>query len=296
MNYILDKIARYPNYLHYLGKEQATLVLQNFEAIEAGKYQKQEMLAINMAGFKQPIFIRCIRADMQSFVNTFIEPYLDKKPYMHDCRFVVDAGANIGLTAVLYAQWWPECKIISLEADQENYELAVKNTMAYPNIHVIKKALWNKSALLKIEAGQEDGFVVREVGAEIQSVEQVNTTEGISLMDLMFQHECAQIDFLKMNIEGSEKEVFSEGSDFWLPKTKSMLIELHDGKNAGCSQAVFSAIHKYHFAVAETAAYGILFVEEKAYRAWYAKWYKEEIYEPNINKNRFPNFYLDKEN
>ena len=174
--------------------------------------------------------------------------------------------------------------------------MAVKNTAAYSNIQVLKKALWNKTAVLKIEAGQEDGFVVRELDVEKQTVEQVNTTEGLSLKDLMIQYNCAQIDFLKMNIEGSEKEVFTEGSDFWLPHTKAMLIELHDGKNAGCSQAVFSAIQPYGFAVAETAAYGILFVQEKAYRAWYAKWYKEEIYEPNINKNRFPNFYLDKEN
>ncbi|MBL7911002.1 MAG: hypothetical protein JNJ41_08105 [Bacteroidia bacterium] len=74
-----------------------------------------------------------------------------------------------------------------------------------------------------------------------------------------------------------------------------MLIELHDGKNSGCSKAVFTAANKYDFAVAETAPYGILFAKEDIYRAWYAKWYKEEIYNPNINKERFPQFYLDKE-
>jgi hypothetical protein len=74
-----------------------------------------------------------------------------------------------------------------------------------------------------------------------------------------------------------------------------MLIELHDGKNAGCSRTVFCKVNKYNFSVAETAPYGILFVKEKPYREWYAKWYREEIYIPNINKKRFPGFYLDEE-
>jgi hypothetical protein len=102
------------------------------------------------------------------------------------------------------------------------------------------------------------------------------------------------IDFLKMNIEGSEKEVFTKNYESWLPKTTAMLIELHDGKNAGCSSTVFNTIQQYNFAVAETASYGVLFAQEKIYRDWYAKWYKEEIYKPNINKKRFPKFYLDK--
>jgi hypothetical protein len=54
-------------------------------------------------------------------------------------------------------------------------------------------------------------------------------------------------------------------------------------------------VNKYNFSVAETAPYGILFVKEKPYREWYAKWYREEIYIPNINKKRFPGFYLDEE-
>jgi FkbM family methyltransferase len=233
---------------------------------------------------------------MQSFVNTFIDPYLDKKPYLSDAKFVIDAGANIGFTAVLFANWWPQCKIISIEPDRENYELTLKNTSAYPNITVLNGGLWNKEADLKIEAGQEDGFVVREVHSDTAQVKSENLTLGISIDQLLKKFNITQIDFLKMNIEGSEKEIFSENYENWLPLTKAMLIELHDGKNAGCSKAVFSTVNKYDFAVAETAPYGILFVKEKVYRKWYADWYREEIYKPNIDKKRFPEFYLDAEN
>ena len=60
-----------------------------------------------------------------------------------------------------------------------------------------------------------------------------NVTKGISLGDL----DEAVRHFLKLNV-GSEKEIFS--SDFWtmVRVTRAMLIELNDGKNAGCSAAV----------------------------------------------------------
>lgn len=291
-----NSLAAKPEYLDLLGKEQALELLGMFAEIESGKYDKKEIHSFKLNGIAHPIHLRAIRADMQSFVNTFIDPYLTKKPYLADSKFVIDAGANIGFTAVLFANWWPGCKIISIEPDRENYELTVKNTSAYPGISVLHGALWNKEARLKIEAGQEDGFVVREIDGDVAHVKSENLTLGISIDQLMMKFNARAIDFLKMNIEGSEKEVFSENYRTWLPQTKAMLIELHDGKNAGCSKAVFSATNEFDFAVAETAPCGVLFVKEQVYRKWYADWYREEIYKPNINKDRFPEFYLDKEN
>jgi FkbM family methyltransferase len=296
MTQVENTLIAKAKYLELLGKEQALKLLSIFSGIESGKYDKTEIHAFKINGIAHPVYLRAIRADMQSFVNTFIDPYLDKKPYLSDAKFVIDAGANIGFTAVLFANWWPQCKIISIEPDRENYELTLKNTSAYPNITVLNGGLWNKEADLKIEAGQEDGFVVREVHSDTAQVKSENLTLGISIDQLLKKFNITQIDFLKMNIEGSEKEIFSENYENWLPLTKAMLIELHDGKNAGCSKAVFSTVNKYDFAVAETAPYGILFVKEKVYRKWYADWYREEIYKPNIDKKRFPEFYLDAEN
>lgn len=293
MNILENILLSKPKYVELLGKEQALKLLNIFSEIESGKYDKSEIVTLHLNGFQHPIKLRCIRADMQSFVNTFIDPYLDKKPYLLDAKFVIDAGANIGYTAVLFANWWPDCKIISIEPDKENYELTVQNTTYYKNITVLNGGLWNKEIPLKIEAGQEDGFVVKEVSGDKTAIHSDNLTHGISIEQLIKKYKISQIDFLKMNIEGSEKEVFSENFESWLPLTKAMLIELHDGKNAGCSKAVFTTINQYDFAVTETAPYGILFAKESVYRAWYAKWYKEEIYEPNINKERFPQFYLD---
>jgi len=282
-------------YVELLGKEQSVKLLAIFKEIENGFYDKTVIYSFKLNNLIHPIYIRGIRADMQSFINTFIDPYLDKKTYLNNCNYVIDAGGNIGFTAVLFANWWPESKIISIEPDYENYNLMLKNTLNYPNITVINAGLWHKNADLRIEAGQEDGFVVREINNSQTDIRPENLTKGVSLESLMKQYNFPQIDFLKMNIEGSEKEIFNKNYEYWISKTKAMLIELHDGKNGGCSKSVFATTNLYSFSVAETALYGILFVDETIYRKWYADWYKEEIYVPKIDKIRFPDFYLDKE-
>ncbi|MEO8761827.1 MAG: hypothetical protein ABI388_10220, partial [Bacteroidia bacterium] len=66
-------------YIDLLGQEQALKILTLFAEIEAGKYDKKEIHSFKLTTLNHPIFIRAIKADMQSFVNTFIDPYLDKK-------------------------------------------------------------------------------------------------------------------------------------------------------------------------------------------------------------------------
>ena len=84
-----------PKYLELLGKEQALKLLKLFAEIEKGKYEREEIHEIKIKHIKHPVYLRCIRADMQSFVNTFIDSYLDRKPYLNNVNFVIDAGANI---------------------------------------------------------------------------------------------------------------------------------------------------------------------------------------------------------
>lgn len=277
--------------LDLLGKEQSARLFRLFDEINAGKYAKDELHEFRLAGIPAPVFLRAIRADMQSFIHTFLEPYLSPRPYLPTNGLIIDAGANIGYTALLFAQWWPGSTIISIEPDAENCAMARRNTREYPNVQVIQGALWHTSSMLCIGAGQEDGFVVREGAAPNPQ----NATQGIAVGELLVKFGEERVAFLKLNVEGSEKEIFSHGSTLWLSKTDALLVELHDGKNAGCSQAVFSALSPHAFSVAETAPYGILFVKEQTYRNWYVNWYREEVYLPDVDKQRFPDLYLDQE-
>ena len=57
-----------------------------------------------------------------------------------------------------------------------------------------------------------------------------------------------EIDLLKIDIEGAEKEVFGAPDvDEWLSKVKVLTIELHDRMKRGCSYEFFKAMSKYHW-------------------------------------------------
>ena len=68
----------------------------------------------------------------------------------------------------------------------------------------------------------------------------------------MKQHDMAYIDILKVDIEGVEKEVFEGNYQYWLPKTRCLMVELHDRLTCGSSKMVFKAISEYEFAYAQS--------------------------------------------
>ena len=57
------------------------------------------------------------------------------------------------------------------------------------------------------------------------------------------------VDILKIDIEGSEKEIFEQGFEEWLPFTKILIVETHDRYKQGSSKAVLKAVSAYNFSL-----------------------------------------------
>jgi hypothetical protein len=57
-------------------------------------------------------------------------------------------------------------------------------------------------------------------------------------------HQLDRIDLLKLDIEGSEKEIFSDGC-LWLEHIGAICLELHDRFKPGCSRTFFRAIDDF---------------------------------------------------
>ncbi len=74
-----------------------------------------------------------------------------------------------------------------------------------------------------------------------------NSTKAISINDLITEYNIETIDILKIDIEGSEKELFEKNFDYWLSKTKLLIIEIHDGMRKGSSKAVFNALNDFEY-------------------------------------------------
>lgn len=188
-------------------------------------------------------FLRNNKTDAGIFKQVFIDKQYEI-PIHFEPQTIIDAGANIGLAALYFAGKFPHAKIVALEPDTENFELAKKNTQNNSRIIMLQKGVWDKETYLEIvdDTVSKDAFMVKESKERTD-----NRIEAITLDAIMQQQGWQGIDILKIDIEGAEKEVFSGNYQNWLPYTRIIFVEVHDGMKKGASKAVFNAISKYNF-------------------------------------------------
>jgi FkbM family methyltransferase len=158
-------------------------------------------------------------------------------------KIIVDGGANIGCSAVYFANKFPGALVFAVEPEDSNYEMLIRNTSPYSNIRTIKAAIWNKKTFLKIcnPEGKKWSFRVKECKKD-----SVGSVETISIDDLLKKFPGRGIDILKLDIEGAEKQVFQD-NPVWLQKVDALMIELHERYSEGCTEVFYEAISEYDY-------------------------------------------------
>jgi FkbM family methyltransferase len=205
---------------------------------------KKDIISFNYPEeFVQPIYLRSKATDLSVFMDVIYGGAYDF-PFKVPPSTIVDCGANIGLTSVFFKNKFPSAKVIAIEPEKRNFEILSKNLHHYPDVILCNNAIWSRTTKLKIEDNGKGNwaFVVKEVDDN-----ETGTIEAISLKDVMEQNHLAVIDILKIDIEGSEKELFESDCDYWLSRTKVIMIELHDRMKPGASKSFFKALCKYNF-------------------------------------------------
>lgn len=147
-------------------------------------------------------------------------------------EYMIDAGANIGLTTLYFKAYFPNLKILALEPNDSNTEIFVKNIHlnACKDVVLLKKPLWdNSQARLTIDPSDslEWGFKYRIID---DSELNILTCQGITITECLNYMNWPRIDFLKIDIEGAEHELFNKGSSFMeiLSCTNLLSVEPHD--------------------------------------------------------------------
>jgi len=153
-------------------------------------------------------------------------------PFEVQPRVIVDAGANIGLSAVFFANKYPGAIVIALEPEESNFQLLQRNVSLYPQIKPVNAALWRENGQICLIDPQHGhhGFQTVERTENSRLVQAMTVDALMAKMGLEF------IDILKIDIEGSEKEVF-ENSAKWIDRVGMIMVELHDTLKPGCTTA-----------------------------------------------------------
>ncbi len=209
------------------------------------KTKKKSVIDIKVPGYAQPVFLRNSTEDIPMFYYIFqandFEFDADTTP-----EVIIDCGAHIGLAAVFFANKYPSAKIICIEPEKFNFELLEKNTKSYPNVICLKFGIWNKSTHLKITDTNSGNW-----GFRTDETDQPDndTVPAISIDEIMSRFNLDKIDIFKINVEGTEKELFEKNYSNWLSRTRLIFIELHDHLKDGCAKSFFKALANYNFAL-----------------------------------------------
>ena len=76
-------------------------------------------------------------------------------------NLIIDAGANIGLASIVFAQRYPGARIVALEVDASNVVVLRKNVEAYRNVQVRHAALWPDDGFVRIVNPEADPYAFR---------------------------------------------------------------------------------------------------------------------------------------
>lgn len=191
---------------------------------------------LKLPNLRHPLKLRNSSSDIQTFNQIFIENEYDIN--FEVPQTIIDGGANIGLFAVLMASRYPNVKIICIEPDAENFELLKENVALYDNIFCENMGLWNKDTKLKAF----DKYNLGKWGIVVEE-DMTGTVAAISLDSLMKKYNVAKIDILKLDTETSEKQLFSDAYQNWLPNVKLLIIEFHDRMESGCFKVFIDAMN-----------------------------------------------------
>lgn len=214
-----------------------------FDGYKLYKHTKSKSTGpLTLNGFAHPLFFRGIDNDKFMFEQIFLDKQYNIE-INFDPKIIIDLGANVGFASVYFANRFPNAKILAVEPDDSNYQTAIKNLEPYKNVTVIKGAVWDKSENINlVDLGFGEAAYMVQPGAGENMIKAYTIPELLSMLNVN------EVDILKIDIEGSEKELFEDG-DSWINKSKIIIVETHDRYKKGTSKAVFNAIGKYDFSL-----------------------------------------------
>lgn len=200
----------------------------------------------------QNVYYRAQSMDFAVYKQVFLHDEYDLPIDTPDV--ILDLGAHVGFASLFFAKKYPKATIYSVEPQPENYQLLLKNTKDHPNIIPLNYAIWSEDKPLQLSVPTQGpksywDFQVNETAG---NADHFITVDGISIQSLIQRFDIDRIGLLKIDIEGSEKELF-EHSERWIGSVDAMIIELHENLTPGCD-ASYNTYIRPHFGKTMTRA------------------------------------------
>lgn len=160
---------------------------------------------------------RCLIAHYQKLVNGGDRP------------LIVDAGANIGASALWFSLAYPEAFLFAIEPEENNFKLLELNTANVARKINFLGGIGSADGVATVrDPGLSDwAFRTERLGGDAASVGgTINMISPRSILSRAVKEDLTPF-ILKVDIEGAEADLFTPPTE-WLHEFPLVVIELHD--------------------------------------------------------------------
>lgn len=146
-------------------------------------------------------------------------------------KVIMDIGANIGTTALFYANLNKTAIIYAFEPHPELYKRAKENVSlnAFNNINLINIGVGEKKEILKLyEVNKNNPGMNRIMAKEMNLNLPYKEVSIEKLDDFVLENNIFQVDFIKIDIEGFEYSALLGAKNILIKNKPLMYIEIDD--------------------------------------------------------------------
>jgi FkbM family methyltransferase len=155
-------------------------------------------------------------------------------------KSIIDAGANIGISSVYFATTYPKARVLAIEPDADNFALCQANTAPYPNVQCVRAALWSHACMLNLANPGVASWALQFK----ETADKKGNVQAITVNDAIDRNGLPEVDLLKIDVEGAEKEILNH-EDGWFSRARVIILELHEYEFPGCKAALEAALRRH---------------------------------------------------
>ena len=253
------RLTRLPNYIRAFGMAEGLTLCVQVERPLAVQSERLRRFSVSWA--KGPIWLRDTMSDHATFWQCMVAQHYELGRFPHTQRLldeyrrlvgegkrplIIDGGGNIGLSAIWFAVKFPRAQILVLEPDEANFNVLTQNIAPYRDcVQPIRGGIWPRPDRLVIDNPASGAAAYR-----VRPAEQGDRTEarGFTISELLTSSNHTEALIVKLDIEGSQKVLFEENTD-WVRHCHLIILELDDWQYPwhGTSRSFFKCISQYPF-------------------------------------------------
>ncbi len=188
---------------------------------------QKRIVQVRYADLSEPVCVRMGSPDLWVLEEIFSRGEY-RRVAEHDLgevRQIVDLGSNAGMSIRFWLSRWPDARVIGVEPDPHNFEVASLNARQHrggANVRMVRACVAGEARLVTLDRRKDESkYIMTSVRPSADAIPAWPLTRILEEQGAL-----PVIDLLKVDIEGAEREVFAHCAE-WIGRVRHMVLEVH---------------------------------------------------------------------